>query len=259
MSLAQPTRTHRRNCRVALLAPAILAIACGGGGGNGGGSAANSNGNGSGGNGAGGGNTNDNSAQQLQVQIQGLPAHLPPVGQSVVLSAGVTGSSGTVQYQWTADPPNAVTLTGATTVSVTALVLIQTAVVFRVSASDSATAETAQADATLAVAAAVDPPVEATLSAQPVVPVGPNVLVTLIAVPGGPPPTSVVWTPHRDNILSPEVLTFIDSDPTDAMAIFFSSDLLMFTYELTFTVTATYENGGTLSDSVTVLVQGLEP
>lgn len=202
-------------------------------------------------------NDNDGAPLELTVEIEGLPDDPLAVGATVQLSAVVMDSIGSLTYQWSLDPAGIVSLSDTNIANPIAMALISGQVEVTVLVTDMSADATAQANAFLVVDRGPSPPPEASLSAIDLPPVeADNQLVTLLATVSGPTPVSIVWTPDSDNPLPPEAISFQDTDVTDTMATFTTSPLLNFTYDLSFTVTATYTNGGTLSDEVTITILG---
>lgn len=76
--------------------------------------------------------------------------------------------------------------------------------------------------------------------------------VALLATVRGPIPISVTWAPDPQNPIEP--FDFVDQG--GGLATFTTPTLLNFTFNLVFTVTATYSNGSSLSDSVTITIFG---
>ena len=103
---------------------------------------------------------------------------------------------------------------------------------------------------------APDPPAEASLSVVPVAPAQVLEDVSLIANLSGPTPVSASWEPSPDNIFDADTLFFENQDSGDPTLILATLVTASFPtlYELTFTITAVYSNGGSLSEEVVVTV-----
>ncbi len=119
---------------------------------------------------------------------------------------------------------------------------------------DTATGEMTKAVGQLAITGPPEPPAEASLDVLDQASVRPGEFVTLVALAAGPIPEAVTWQPDPENVLDADALFF--EDQGDGIATFLVSDLLNVTYQLTFTATAEYSNGGSLEDRVVVTVIG---
>lgn len=202
-------------------------------------------------------NQNDNDNGQLSVEINGVPNDPLAVGAEIELTAVADNNVGAVTYDWNYPATGVITLSEDDVANPTVTALLSGQVQVAVMITDSTTGATAEASVVVVVSREPAPPPEATISATELPPVsGNNQLVTLLATLGGPSPDSVVWTPDADNPLPPEAIAFEDTSEADTMATFITSPLLNFTYTLSFTVTATYSSGGTLSDEVTITILG---
>ncbi len=235
---------------------------CGGGGGGGGGSNADSNQN-QNDNGDGGGNANSNvnendndnrNGDELTVEIDGLPDTAADLGEQIQLRAVVTNEVGDLEYEWGVDQEELANLSAADIADPILSTQAEGQIEIILAVTDTITGATAKDAAQLVIAGPPEPPDEASIELPDVPPVRPGEFVTLLAMVAGPVPLSKTWAPDPDNILDAEALFFVDQG--DGIAIFIVSDLLNFTYELTFTFTAEYSNGSTLSDDVVVTVFG---
>lgn len=205
------------------------------------------------------GNANDNGGgppppAELTAEIGGLPAAAADVGDQIQLTATVTNEVGDLTYEWGVDLEDVATLS-ATDIAdpmLSALQPGQVAIILAVT--DLATGEMTKAAAQLVIAGTPEPPPEAAIDVLAVPPVRPGESVTLQATLSGPAPASLDWLPDPDNDLDADALSFIDLG--GGLATFIVSDLLNFTYQLGFTITAAYTDGSMLSEELVVTVFG---
>ncbi len=273
------TWTRCRTVRLVAGALAIglsLHVGCGGGSG-GGGSSTNGNDNqNQNGTDPGGGNqntnTNDNgnvngnangndngngSEDALTAEIGGLPIGDLEIGQQIQLRAEVTNDAGDLTYEWIVDRDDLAALS-ATDIADPILTTLGEGLVEIVLAVHDSAAGGAAAVQQVQIVGPPDPPAEASLSVVPVAPVGVLEDVSLIANLGGPAPVSATWEPSPDNIFDADTLFFENQDsgdPTLILATLVTANFAAI-YELTFTITAVYSNGGSLSEEVVVTVMG---
>ena len=99
---------------------------------------------------------------------------------------------------------------------------------------------------------------KAVLRILPVPPAQVQEAVSLIADLSGPAPESASWEPSPDNIFDANTLFFENHDSGDPTRILATMVTASFPtiYELSFTITAVYSNGGSLSEEVVVTVMG---
>ncbi len=277
------TWTRRQTVRLVAGALAIglsLHVGCGVSGGGGGSTNDNNNQNQNGtdsgngnqnantnGNGNANGDANDNGngnenggGSALTVEIGGLPVGDLEIGQQIQLRAEVTNNVGDLTYEWIVDRDDLATLS-ATDIADPILTTLGEGRVEIVLAVHDSAAEGAKAVQLVQIAGAPDPPSEASLSVVPVAPVAVLEDVSLIANLSGPTPESVSWEPSPDNIFDADALFFENQDSGDPTLIL--ATLLTFdfpaVYQLTFTITAVYSNGGSLSADVVLTVMGAPP
>lgn len=205
------------------------------------------------------GNANDNGGgppppAELTAEIGGLPATAANVGDQIQLTATVANQVGDLTYEWGVDLADVATLSaeGISNPVLSALQPGEVAIILTVT--DLATGQMTEAAAQLVVAGTPEPPPEASINVLPVAPVRPGELVALQATLNGPAPVSLDWLPDPNNDLDADALSFIDLG--DGLATFTVSDLLNFTYQLTFTITAAYTDGSMLSEELVVTVFG---
>ncbi len=219
---------------------------------------ANTNGNGNG-DGTANGNGNGNGGEPaLTAEIGGLPVGDLEAGQQIQLRAEVTNDAGELTYEWIVDRDDLATLS-ATDIADPILTALGGGLVEIVLAvTDSATADGAKAVRQVEIAGLPDPPAEASLSVLPVAPVQVLEDVSLLANLSGPAPVSASWEPSPDNIFDADALFFENQDSGDPMLILATLMPANFhtIYQLTFTITAVYSNGGSLSEEVVVTVMG---
>ncbi len=276
-------RTSRRTVWIVAggLAIGLAAlIACGGSGGGGtgtndndnqnqngsdsGGGNENTNTNGSGGtndNGNGDANGNDNGNggdAVLTAAIGGLPVGDLEIGLQIQLRADVTNDVGNLTYEWIVDRVDLATLSATDIADPILTTLGAGRVEIVLAVNDSAAADGAKAVQQVRIVGAPDPPAEASLSVVPVGIVGTLEAVSLLATLSGPTPVSASWEPDPLNDFDADTLFFENQDsgdPTLILATLVTTNLLS-TYTLTFTITAVYSNGGSLSEDVVVTVMG---
>jgi hypothetical protein len=218
----------------------------------------NANSNGSGdanGNGDGDG---DGDEAVLSAEIGGLPGGDLEIGQRIQLRANVTNDAGDLTYEWIVDRDDLATLS-ATDIADPILTTLGAGLVEIVLAvNDSAAADGAKAVQQVQIVGAPDPPAEASLSVVPVAPAQLLEAVSLIANLSGPSPVSAGWEPSPDNIFDADTLLFENQDSGDPTLILATLVTANFPtiYELTFTITVVYSNGGSLSEDVVVTVMG---
>lgn len=204
-------------------------------------------------------NGNDNGGDppppaELTAEIGGLPPTAANVGDQIQLTAEVTNDVGDLTYEWGVDLEDVAILSAEDVADpvLSALQPGQVAIILAVT--DLATGETTKAAAQLVVAGIPEPPPEAAIEVVAVPPVRPGESVTLQAALSGPAPVSLAWQPDPDNALDADAIFFVDLG--DGFATFIVSDLLNFTYQLSFTITAEYTDGSMLSEELVVTVLG---
>ncbi|MCZ6653046.1 MAG: hypothetical protein O7D91_08460 [Planctomycetota bacterium] len=214
----------------------------------------NTNGNDNG-NGNGNGNGNED---ELTAEIGGLPVGDLEIGQQIQLRADVTNDVGDLTYEWIVDREDLATLSATDIADPILTTLGKGLVEIVLAVTDSTAADGAKAVQQVQIVGVPDPPGEASLSVVPVAPVGVLEDVSLIANLGGPAPVSATWEPSPDNIFDAEALFFENQDSGDPTLILATLRTANFAaiYELTFTITAVYSNGGSLSEEVVVTVMG---
>ncbi len=224
----------------------------------------NGNSNGSGdanGNGDGDGDPNgngDGDEAVLSAEIGGLPGGNLEIGQRIQLRANVTNDAGDLTYEWIVDRDDLATLS-ATDIADPILTTLGAGLVEIVLAvNDSAVADGAKAVQQVQIVGAPDPPADASLSVVPLAPAQVPEAVSLLANLTGPAPVSVSWEPSPDNIIDADTLFFENQDSGDPTLILATLVTANFPtlYQLTFTVTAVYSNGGSLSEDVVLTVMG---
>ena len=222
----------------------------------------NTNTNGNGGNNDNGdanGNENGNGGEgALMAEIGGLPVGDLEIGQQIQLRAEVTNDAGELTYEWIVDREDLAALSATDIADPILTTLGEGRVEIVLGVADSASADGAKAVEQVQIIGAPDPPAEASLFIVPVAPVPILEPVSLIANLSGPSPVSVSWEPSPDNIFDADTLFFENQDSGDPTLILATLVTASFPtiYELTFTITAVYSNGGSLSDDVVVTVMG---
>ena len=217
----------------------------------------NTNGNSNGddnGNSNGNGNGNGNE-DALTAEIGGLPVGDLEVGQQIELHANVTNDIGDLTYEWMVDRDDLATLS-ATDIANPILTTIAEGPVKIVLAVHDSAANDVETVQQVQIVGVPDPPVEALLSVVPVGIVGTLEAVSLLATLGGPTPVSASWEPSPDNVFDAATLFFENQDSGDEtliLATLVTTNILS-TYTLTFTITAVYSNGGSLSEDVVLTV-----
>jgi len=204
------------------------------------------------------GNGNDNGGDStLTVEIGGLPVGELEIGQQIQLRAEVADAVGDLTYEWIVDRDALATLS-ATDIADPILTTLGAGLVEIVLAVHDSAAEGAKAVQQIEIVGAPDPPAEASLSVVPVAPVQVLEDVSLIANLGGPTPVSVSWEPSPDNIFDADTLFFENQDSGDPTLILATLVTASFPtlYQLTFTITAVYSNGGSLSEDLVITVMG---
>ncbi len=205
------------------------------------------------------GNGNENGGEAaLTAEISGLPIGDLEIGQQIQLRAEVNNDAGDLTYEWIVDRDDLATLSATDIADPILTTLGEGLVEIVLAVTDSAAADGAKAVQQVQIVGAPDPPAEASLSVVPVAPVGVLEDVSLIANLGGPAPVSATWEPSPDNIFDADTLFFENQDsgdPTLILATLVTANFAAI-YELTFTITAVYSNGGSLSEEVVVTVMG---
>ena len=205
------------------------------------------------------GNGNENGGEAvLTVEIGGLPVGDLEIGQQIQLRAEVTNDAGNLTYEWIVDRDDLAALSATDIADPILTALGEGLVEIVLAVNDSAAADGAKAVQQVQIVGAPDPPAEASLSIVPVAPVQVLEAVSLIANLSGPTPVSASWEPSPDNIFDADTLFFENQDSGDATLILATLVTASFPtlYELTFTITAVYSNGGSLSEEVVVTVMG---
>ncbi len=204
------------------------------------------------------GNDNENGgAGALTAEIGGLPIGDLEVGQQVQLRAEVSNDAGDLTYEWIVDRDDLATLS-ATDIADPILTTLGAGLLEIVLAVHDSAAAGAKAVQQVQIIGPPDPPAEASLSVVPVGIVGTLEAVSLLATLSGPTPVSASWEPDPHNDFDADTLFFENQDsgdPTLILATLVTTNLLS-TYTLTFTITAVYSNGGSLSEDVVVTVIG---
>ncbi len=203
-------------------------------------------------------NGNENGGEALlTAEIGGLPLGDLQVGQQIQLRAEVTNNEGDLTYEWIVDRDGLATLS-ATDIADPILTALGAGLVEIVLAVHDAAANGTKAVQQVQIVGAPDPPAEASLSVVPVAPVQVLEDVSLIANLSGPTPVSVSWEPSPDNIFDADTLFFENQDSGDPTLILATLVTASFPtlYQLTFTITAVYSNGGSLSEDVVLTVMG---
>ncbi len=205
----------------------------------------------------GNGNANGGGAA-LTAEIGGLPVGDLEVGQQIQLRAEVTNDAGDLTYEWIVDRNDLATLSATEIADPILTTLGEGLVEIVLAVNDSAAADGAKAVQQVQIVGAPDPPAEASLSVLPVAPVQVLEDVSLIANLSGPTPVSASWEPSPDNIFDADTLFFENQDSGDATLILATLVTAHFPtlYQLTFTITAVYSNGGSLSEDVVLTVMG---
>jgi len=204
------------------------------------------------------GNGNDNGGDStLTVEIGGLPVGELEIGQQIQLRAEVADAVGDLTYEWIVDRDDLATLS-ATDIADPILTTLGAGLLEIVLAVHDSAAAGAKAVQQVQIIGPPDPPAEASLSVVPVGIVGTLEAVSLLATLSGPTPVSASWEPDPHNDFDADTLFFENQDsgdPTLILATLVTTNLLS-TYTLTFTITAVYSNGGSLSEDVVVTVIG---
>ena len=208
-------------------------------------------------NGDGNGNSNGNE-DVLTAEIGGLPVGDLAIGQQIQLRADVTNDAGDLTYEWIVDRDDLATLSATDIADPILTTLGEGLVEIVLAVTDSAAADGAKAVQQVQIVGAPDPPAEASLSVVPVPPVQALQSVSLIANLSGPTPVSASWEPSPDNIFDADTLFFENQDSGDPTLILATLVTANFPtlYQLTFTITAVYSNGGSLSEEVVLTVMG---
>ncbi len=221
---------------------------------------ANTNGNGdTNGNGNSNANANGNGNEDaLAVEIGGLPVGDLEIGQQIQLRAEVTNDAGDLTYEWIVDRDDLATLSATDIADPILTTLGEGLVEIVLAVTDSEAAAGAKTVQQVQIAGPPDPPAEASLSVVPVAPVQVLEDVSLLANLSGPAPVTVSWEPSPDNIFDADTLFFENQDSGDPTLILATLVTANFPtlYQLTFTITAVYSNGGSLSEDVVLTVMG---
>lgn len=184
--------------------------------------------------------------------VQDPPTTEAQTGDTFALEIVLAGEVSDPVYSWTATPFEGSAFSdsgGATTL----LQLNQAgSVLVSLTVMDGITGMTAGDALAFNVNAAIAAPAGAALDVVPTPPLSPGSFVTLIALVGGPSPTELAWIPDPENPVSSLELQFLDQGT--GVATLLVPPTLNFAVELRFTVIATYDNGGTLSREVTLIV-----
>jgi hypothetical protein len=237
-----------------------VAVMSGCGDGSGGPGGGNSNQNGGGGNdnqndNGGGGNDNGDSPEPPDFTVRILPdpaLTTAEVGEVIMLSIIVRGDLEEPSYAWSISPQGRATLSDPDAATTDLTPTASGTLIIELRVTDGADGERATDTLMLTITDPVEPPADARIEIVPVPPAEVGDFIALIAQLEGPDPIRMDWTPDPDNIVDAGQLLFTDLG--NGQATFTVPDLFTFPYELVFTFTATYSNGGVLSKDVVVVV-----